>query len=147
MSASSSNVLSYLLYPFFVLVAAGIGTGVVKLLKTKVDGSKEETQGITRTNRFIFGTPATPKTGAPAEKGWATIVNAHLVQQDTKLDSHGILLEKIGRSVATILAQSTTVVAEVTQDGNGGHNLRGIMQQAADAASTERERLHEDGES
>lgn len=113
----------------FILGAGKAVMGLIRSSQTKKRNEESDQRILTE---FFFDTPADPRTRTPGKEGWTTKVDATLVSL------------KAGQQQTQNLLNE--VLGELRPDGNGGHNLRGVVERGAEAAGAEviRVRKNED---
>jgi hypothetical protein len=118
---ATGDVWSSLLSGLVPALAVLVGTAVVSILVKRRNAAKEGAEDMSTLTTFFFDKPGNPRTHTPGTKGWTTKVDEALVLH--------------GNQLGQILTKLDTVVAEVTPDGNGGHNLHGQITRAAGASA------------
>ncbi len=112
----------------------GIGRAGMGLMRTKQTQARQEEADQRILTEFFFDTPRDPRTGTPAKIGWTTKVDA--------------CLKELTDGQARIERAVHQTLSEVVPDANGGHNLRGAVDRAAQANADEVTRVrHNEDES
>ena len=106
----------------FILGIGRAGMGLVRTRQAKVRADESDARNL---STFFFDQPRDSRTGTPATVGWTTKVDATL-DQLTKSQAH-----------------TTKILNEILYEvkPNGGGNLRGAVDVAAQAATDEVKRV------
>lgn len=122
-SAGTETLLIYVAAAVIGAAILGIGKAVMGLVRTRQLKARNTEFDQRTLTEFFFDIDRDPRTGTPARQGWTTKV-------DKTLD----ILTK-GQNQTTRMLNE--VLREIKPDGNGGHNLRGIMERQAEAVGIE----------
>jgi hypothetical protein len=116
------------------LCAAGligwIARAFMNLVKTRQSKARDDERAERTLSAFLFDQERDPRTGTPATTGWTTRVDQTL----------SVLTSGQARTEAAQVRTERAVhqiLEELRPDGNGGHNLRGLVERSAEAAGVE----------
>lgn len=123
MFAISSGTETLLIYVAAAVIGAailGFARAVMKFMQTRQTTQRQEEYDQRTLSEFFFDRERDPKTGVPAKEGWTTAVNK--------------ALDTLTRGQAQTTRMINEILREIKPDGNGGHNLRGLVERGAKAA-------------
>lgn len=103
-----------------------VGRSGMNLMRKRQTDQRQEAYDQRTLSEFFFDTPRDSRTGTPGKEGWTTKVDRTLGQ--------------LGKGQERTAGLLNEVLREIKPDGNGGNNFRGIVERAAEAASTEVDR-------
>jgi hypothetical protein len=124
---SVDDVLTAALGIIVASLIVGIAASFVHLFRDRNKGIKDDAADMSRIARFFFDTPKDPRTNAPFQEGWTTKIDRAQKQQGEKLAVVEIKVNGVDSKLDRVLA-------EITSDNNGGHNLEGKITRAVTAA-------------
>lgn len=128
--AATTNTQWVLIYLAVALISAailGATRAAMKWLQSHQTDKRNEDYDQRTLAEFFFDTPRDPRTGTPGKQGWTTTVDNTLK----------VLADGQARTERAV----NKILGEVQQDGNGGHNLRGVVERGAKAAGADVSRI------
>jgi hypothetical protein len=100
-----------------------IARSAMKLFQSSQTKRRDDVSDQRENREFFFDTPANPRTGTPAKQGWTTKVD--------------LTLQELQQGQIRTTSLVNEVLRELKPDGNGGHNLRGLVERSVEAAGVE----------
>lgn len=113
-SGPSGEVATGIIYTLLAALLIAVVRAVMKTYGKHQEQNRDD-QGL---KEFFFDTPGNPRTGVPFRKGWTTLID----ERQTRME----------RSQERMERKLDTILGEVTEDGNGGHNFRGEVKRAVE---------------
>lgn len=128
LAASINTTWGYAFATALGLVLFALAEVAARFVRSRDRRIKDDSTDLSDIARFLWGRPKGPRTGMPAETGWTT-------KTDTTLTAHGELLKTLTKKVTVMGDTVAEILREILPDGNGGHNMRGDITRAAEAAT------------